>query len=482
MACRQAMPVGERAIVRSRQDTIAAISSATGHAARGLVRISGQDAIAIAERIVVLPDGEPVADLPGRAHRLGEVRIEADGPTVPGQLILFRSPASYTGQDLVELHTLGSPPLLSMILDTILALGARLAEPGEFTAWAFLAGKLDLAQAEGVAATIAGQSDAQVAAAGQLLDGLLSRRAHMIRDEIVSLLALVEAEIDFAEEPIQFIAATDAAARIEHLGQQIDRVLAESISVEHLQTWPHVMLVGPPNAGKSSLMNRLTGLSRAICSPMPGTTRDVLTAPLDLPTGQVELIDAAGLIHEPDDAIDAKAIDAATRAARYADLLLVVVDLAEIDVHDLPAVLGHLPDRPGMLVANKVDRLDASEAAERLARLRRVDGMEVVAVSAQTGAGCDALCESISRHVHSQQPDVGAQVIALNARHRHALCEAAHALRHARALCGQGDVLDTAELLATELREAAHHIGTIAGEVVTEELLDRIFAGFCIGK
>jgi len=467
--------------LRSSDETIAAVSSAAGHAARGIVRLSGPDAVATAERVFSSSDGRCAGQLAGHARTIGQLRIGGHG-TVPAELYLFRAPASYTGQDLVELHTIGSPPLLLIVLESLLTAGARPAEPGEFTARAFVNGKLDLAQAEGVAATVAGESDAQVAAAGRLLDGVLSNRVGSIRDGLADLVAVVEADIDFSDEGIEFITPADAARRVAAIRSQVDTLLGTSVAAERLDVLPEVMLIGPANVGKSSLMNRLTGLDRSICSPLPGTTRDVLTAPLDLEGLQVLLVDAAGLVGGPAGDPDELAVQATRRAAERAALLIFVVDLAGGGfVHHLD-LIGQLPERPMLIAANKIDLL----AGRRIDACRdqiaaRVDA-PVVTVSALTGQGCDRFVEAMRRALVGQRADVAAETIALNARHRRALQDSLAAVGRAESLAAAAQALDQADLLALELREAMYHLGTIVGQVVTEDLLDRIFANFCIGK
>ena len=397
-------------------------------------------------------------------------------------MYLFRGPASYTGQDLVELHTIGSPPLLLMVLESLLTAGARPAEAGEFTARAFLGGKLDLAQAEGVAAAVAGESDAQLVAAGRLLDGVLSSQVGSIRDELADLVSVVEADIDFSEEGIEFITPADAGRRVGAIRSQIDALLRTSVAAERLAVLPEVMLVGPANVGKSSLMNRLTGLDRSICSPLAGTTRDVLTAPLDLAGLQVLLVDGAGLVGGPGSHPDELAVQAARSAAERAALLIFVVDLADGGFVHCLDLIGQLPERPMLIAGNKIDlvpgrRVDACR--DQIAG--RVD-TPVVTVSALTGQGCGRLVEAMRRALVDQRADVAGETIALNARHRRALQDSLAAVGRAESLAAAPRALDQADLLALELREAMHHLGTIVGQVVTEDLLDRIFANFCIGK
>jgi len=449
------------------------------------VRLSGPEAVVLAEQVFRCDGGGGVADLAGHVRRGGQVLIWPEGPSLPGELYVFRSPRSYTGEDLVELHTIGAAALLAMLLERIVSAGARLAEPGEFTARAFFSGKIDLAQAEGVAATVSSQSDAQLVAAGRLLDGELSRRTRGIRDDLADVLSLVTAEIDFADERIEFISSASLVERVVRVAGQVRELLGGSVAIERMEVLPRVMLVGAANVGKSCLLNRLTGLDRAICSSLAGTTRDVLTAPLAVEGGQVMLMDAAGLVSGGGygGELERLADEAARRAAQEADLLVFMVDLASKDLPGQLELWAELPDRLRLVAANKSDLIGQAEGRQAARRIEEQTGQRVFVVSAVTGRGCGELVGAIAQAVHGEMADAGGQRLALNARHRQALSQAAEALDRAVKLCDEGgEVLDRAEVLAVELGEAMDQLGSICGQVVTEDLLDRIFANFCVGK
>ncbi|MBN1341631.1 MAG: tRNA modification GTPase [Phycisphaerae bacterium] len=465
-------------------DTIVAISSAIGHSPRGIVRLCGCEAIRIACELFAPDDGPDLAERAGHTCCLGRLRLTPPKPTpaIPAEAYLFRKPRSYTRQDIVELHTLGSPPVLSMILQYCFSSGARLAEPGEFTARAFFSGQLDLSEVEGVGALIHAESDAQLRAGERLLHGILSRRARDLQDRLADVLALVEADIDFAEEPIDFIRPDDLRGRLRDIAADIRTLVGSSLSSERIETLPRVMLLGPPNVGKSSLLNRLSGVDRAICSPLPGTTRDVLTAPLEMDGSEAILVDAAGM-GRTETYIDRLADSAVHDAARQADLMLFVVDLSAEPVRPSFELLDDLPERPLIVVANKTDLVDPAALRARLARIAPPRGANVLPVSARTGSGRDELIRAIERVVHTGSLDAGAEAIALNSRHRHALTSAAEAVDRAIAVAADlTDTLDAAELIAVELRQAGDDLGQIAGQLVTDDLLGRIFEGFCIGK
>lgn len=489
-------------------DTIVAVSSPPGRGVRGIVRLSGPEAPALAARVFACADGRCATEVSGHRRVPGDVQLEDDA-RVPGELYVFRGPASYTRQDVVEIHTLGAPAVLAILLDRLTDAGARPAEPGEFTARAFFAGALDLTRVEGVAAVIHARNDAQLRAAEALLHGGLSRRSTRLRERLVDLLALVEAEIDFVEESISFVAAEQVFATIDAVAAEIDGLLRDAPSVERLAALPEIVLVGRPNAGKSTLFNRLTGIERAIASATAGTTRDVLCAPLALPGGQAMLTDVAGLAPEsvPPGDIAALAEEAARRAMATADVLVLVVDISDDPRATLDTLRPRLPREPDLVVAGKVDRLDVRTAATavrsletRTARpapshghgggkdepVRTAAGQPsetVIAVSALTGEGIETLRARLARLALVQSESHGAETLALSIRQRTALREAADALHRARgAMDASAEINEVAELLAMELREAVHALSLLIGEVTTEDLLGRIFSSFCIGK
>jgi tRNA modification GTPase len=465
-------------------DTIVAISSAIGHSPRGIVRLCGADAVRIADELFAPDDAPPLRDRPGHSCGLGRLRLSPPirAPSVPAEAYVFRAPRSYTQQDLVELHTLGSPPVLSMVLQYGFAHGARLAEPGEFTARAFFSGQLDLSEVEGVATLIHAQSDVQLRAGERLLHGRLSGQAAELQDRLSDVLARVEADIDFAEEPIDFIPPPELRRRLTDIVTDLRSLLTSSLSAERIETLPRLMLLGPANVGKSSLLNRLSGLDRAICSPLPGTTRDVLTAPLEMPHSEAILVDGAGLGHT-ETFIDRLADAAVRDAARQADLILFVVDLSEQPPRPHVELLDDLPARPLLVLANKIDLIDPDELGDRLGRIDPPRNAPVLPVSARTGAGCDRLIAAIEQAIHTEGVDPAADLITLNSRHRHALTSAADAIDRAAGLAADlTETLDAAELIALELRQASDDLGQIVGQIVTDELLGRVFENFCIGK
>ncbi len=482
-------------------DTIVAISSPPGGSVRGIVRLSGPDAFDIAAQVFV-PHGVTQAVgrreqemspafSPGHTCRI-DGHVAVAGGTLPAQAWTFPRPRSYTRQDTVEFHLVGSPVILGMLVEACLARGARSAQPGEFTARAFLAGALDLSQVHGVAGLIAARSDLQVAAAERLLHGSLADTANAAREDLADLSSLVEGAMDFADEPIEFITPAALRARLSAVLSALEGTLGAGLRAERWTRLPQVVLTGAPNAGKSSLLNRLTGMDRAITAPVAGTTRDVVTAPLSLGEFECLLVDIAGLEAGASE-LDRAAQSAADRARHEADLLLHVVDatdsnavaaaLAGVGAASAGAAMpGAAPTAELVLVLNKIDLLDAAARQDLIERLAR-DERDALAVSAVTAAGCDALVQAIAARLGEQPHDARDPAIALMAEHRAALERAIEALRRAIELTGNsGKTLADADLVATELRLAADGLGELVGRDQTEELLGRIFSRFCVGK
>ncbi len=428
-------------------DTIAAISSAIGPAARMIVRISGPAAQQIASSIA------PPAHLTAGCTERRELQLRSFH--VPAWLYFFQAPHSYTSEDVVEFHIPGNPLLARILLDELIVLGVRHAQPGEFTARAFFNGRMNLSEAEGVAATVAAQNERELRAARQLLAGELSRRLNPIIESLADSLALIEVGIDFSEEDVTFLPQTEVRSRIERADDALEKLLGESARFEALSHEPQIVLVGRPNAGKSTLLNALAREDRAVVSADAGTTRDAIWSHLRLRRGTVRLIDVAGLADGPSDEIGDKMQRAARRAVETADIVVLVCDVTDM----LPAPL--LPVAANLTVFTKIDLIDTD----------RPDG-----VSALTGQNLDRLRERLDSIAFGQP--IGGATLALNARHIESIDEARTSL--ARAV----EAADHAgpEVVAMELRESIDCLGRISGSVTPDDLLGRIFGSFCIGK
>ena len=450
-------------------DTIAAIASAPGGAARGIVRLSGPDVLSIIEACFRPRDGQVLRELSSAAALSGSISLASSAvESIPADLYLWPNQRSYTRQNAAEFHTLGSPPLLSAVLKTVCFAGARLAESGEFTLRAFLAGRLDLTQAEAVLGIIDARGPGEFQAALAQLAGGLAAPLKTLRDALLDLLAELEAGLDFAEEDIQLI----APARIQSELDQSARIVAELISRlatrQRCDAQPRVALVGWPNVGKSSLFNALSKDGTALVSNEPGTTRDYLVASLDFDGIGCQLIDTAGA--EPDGAGEAIAGMAQQLAASQTQLC---------DLRLLCLEAGRPP--------NDWERreLHANHDADQLVVITKCDGppstdlpCDAIETSAVLDVGLDRLRQTLRQAVTRVQRSESAASMS-GQRCGESLRKAAESLVRAAELNQEGG---GEELIAAEVRVALAELGKVAGTVCTDDILDRIFSRFCIGK
>lgn len=475
-------------------DTIAAVATAAGGAARGMVRVSGPRAIDVAAACFTPDDGRPLDTLRRATAARGRVRItlgEAAPRNLPCDLFLWPTRRSYTREPIAELHVLGSPPLVDAVLAAVCQAGARLAEPGEFTLRAFLAGRLDLTQAEAVLGVVDARGSDELDAALAQLAGGLSRPLGRLRDELVGLLAELEAGLDFADEDIQFISPDELRRRLGAAGRLLGDVAAQMASRLAETHADQVVLTGRPNVGKSSLFNALAasrasqpGAPRAarheaIVSHQPGTTRDYLTATIRLDGLRCELVDTAGVgqgilplglsrrERELGD-IDAAAQSmTAERRARAAVRVLCV---------EAPGAVMPEPSSCDVVALTKADLVDGPINVPG----QLPGSVPVVATSSVTGQGLDQLCAVLGDLLAAEATATRGQIVAATAdrcRESIRLAEAA-LVRAAQVLAdGSGE-----ELVAVELRSALDELGQVVGAVYTDDLLDRIFSTFCIGK
>lgn len=441
-------------------DTIAAIATAHGTAAIGVVRVSGPAAIAIAAALFRPSGGADVATLAGGRFCVGWV--VDDEPLDQGVLLVFRAPASATGQDVVEFHVHGGPAVLGAVLEAALRHGARPAGPGEFTLRGFLAGKLDLAQAESVQALVQARSEAARRHAGAGLAGALSRRIRSIQDHLTSAYAAVLAVLDYPEEGVD---AEDLEPSLEAAIDELDALLATARAGKAAQRGATMALVGRPNAGKSSLLNALLGYERALVSDVPGTTRDYLEVPLELGRASVTAIDTAGL-RSTDDAIEGAGVALARGLAASSDVVVAVIDGSVALSADDRALVDELCAARTLWVAAKADAGQAWDAhALGVARIHRV--------STRDGHGLADLRAALEAAVVGDAATSEAWL--LGERHEAVVREARDAVVRARTAPDDLRGLD----LETALRALAQVTGR--GDV-TEATLSEVFARFCVGK
>jgi len=452
--------------------TIAAIATPPGRGGVGVVRVSGSEVPAIVAGIV----GRSLAPRTATLVTFRGARGEA---LDQGLALHFPAPNSYTGEAVLELHGHGGPAVLRLLLARCVELGARLAAPGEFTQRAFLNGKLDLAQAESVADLIDAATATAARAAARSLSGAFSREIHALVDALVDLRMFTEATLDFPEEDIELLRAADAAGRLAALRQRLSSILARAATGARLNEGLTVVLVGRPNVGKSSLLNRLVREDAAIVTPIPGTTRDTVERQVEVGGIPLTVVDTAGL-RPTEDAVEKIGIERTWAAVERADLALVLVDAR--DAEDAPdradaAILARLPPAlPRVVVHNKADLAAIAPHADA----RTDDGAPArhVWLSAKTGDGVALLEREVLAVVGADHATEDAYL----ARERHVV-----ALREAVAhLSAAADHVAAApppiELFAEELREAQQALAAITGEFTADDLLGVIFGRFCIGK
>jgi len=441
-------------------DTIAAIATAAGAGGVGMIRLSGPRTAAIAE-------GLGVPALRPRHARYARFREETGAVIDDGLALWFPGPNSFTGEDVLELQGHGSPVVLRQLLARCIALGARQARPGEFSERAFLNGKLDLAQAEAIADLIAASDDRAARAARRSLDGALSRRVEALAEQLTVLRIHVEAAIDFADEPIDTLGGEQVRAGLADARDGLARLLRDAERGRKLRDGLHAVLVGPPNAGKSSLLNALAGSDRAIVTDIAGTTRDVLRETIRIDGLELTLVDTAGL-RDSGDAIEREGMRRARTELERADLALIVIDAGDPATGHL-AVAADVAGVPLRLwIHNKADLLASTPAL----------GDDAIAVSAATGAGLAQLHERLSQIAGTVAGEAVEGEFSARARHVEALVVTAEHLARASAQLDHEQL----ELAAEELRLAHDALGEITGRMSADELLGRIFSSFCIGK
>ncbi len=445
-------------------DTIAALATPAGTAALAVIRASGSDTERLAREIF---GSAP----PPRRLRHGDYRDRA-GVVVDDVLwVRFAAPHSYTAEDALEISCHGSPYIAQRILEDLYARGCRPAAPGEFTQRAFLHGRIDLSQAEAVMDLIHARSERALAAAGRQLRGALGRRVQESTDQLVGLLAQLEAYIDFPEEDLPPEDRSRVRDGLAQLERETRRLLATGHYGGILREGIRTVILGAPNAGKSSLLNRLIGRDRALVSAEPGTTRDFLEEPIVVGPHFLRLTDTAGLSTSPGP-LEKLGMDKTLERAVEADLFLVVEDATQPPPPLAPAILERLRAENTVIVRNKADLPHPASDATRT-------GIPVVEVSALTGFGIDALEQAITRLGDAFAPSVGEDLVTVSARHAQALQEVVAALADARAKL---EKQAPAELIASDLRQALDGFGAISGRIDNERMLDKLFASFCIGK
>jgi len=465
-------------------DTIAAVSSPS-MGARAIIRIAGDKTIEVCEGVfrgaVLKGAGGIVA---------GSIAVDesAGGGRIDAELYLFRTPHSYTGEDIAEIHIHANSAVVEALMGDLLGRGLRMAGPGEFTARAYLNGKIDLSQAEAVNEIVSSSNTFQLAAAEKLLSGRLSESAEEIRSSIMDCLSLIEAGLDFSGEDIEFVSGQENSRRLGGIKKQLEDLLAGSIGYESVIDLPAVGIAGAPNAGKSSLVNMLLGSERSIVSHERKTTRDVLTGVLELGHCRCVLFDCAGLLTEQEGILDELAQESAIEALRNSTVVVLCVDISKDDWAEDLAVRKWIDASIVIPVAMKSDLLCEDALPGRLSELKGLFGVDFMPISAPNGSGVELLQEEMDRELAAliqrralPFSEGAASHVALTARHRRAVKEAIESIDEAV----EGYDQSGPEVAAMMLRAAYQAISAIEQPQcieIDEQILDRIFSSFCIGK
>ncbi len=454
--------------ITSHTDTIIAPATPQGISALAVIRLSGEQAIPLAARIF---SGKDLKTLPSHRVAVGFIK---DGDRIVDEVVvtIFRKPKSYTREDMVEISCHGSPVVVREIINLFIRLGARLAGPGEFTKRAFLNGRIDLTQAEAVADIIHAETENARQAAMNQMRGGFSKEINRLREELIEFASLIELELDFAEEDVEFARRDELKNLVLRILAFVEKLIASFASGNVIKNGIPTVIAGKPNAGKSTLLNALLNEERAIVSDIPGTTRDTIEDEITIGGLLFRFIDTAGLRHTTD-VIEAQGVERTRQYMKRASLILYLIDLTQATEEEVKAQEEELRSLhiPYILIGNKTDKLTASE-------IERWKKFPMVFISAAAGKNLDELKQRILNNFLIKQIKTG-DVLVTNARHYQSLVETREALK--RVLEGLDQQI-SGELLAFDIRQAQYHLGQITGSITTEDLLDSIFSRFCIGK
>ncbi|MBM4466734.1 MAG: tRNA uridine-5-carboxymethylaminomethyl(34) synthesis GTPase MnmE [Chloroflexi bacterium] len=459
----------------SLDDTIAAISTPIGEGGIGIVRMSGPEALSILQKIFVKgkPTNiqSPISNLQPHHLHYGHVVDPETSEVIDEVLVCYmKAPRTYTRQDVAEINCHGGIAPLRRTLELCLRQGARLASPGEFTLRAFVNGRIDLAQAEAVLDIVRAKTEAGLRVAVDQLEGRLSDQVRALRGQLVDVLAYLEATIDFEEDDIP---ERDIAPDLEEARRQLEQLLAHADRGMIYRQGIRTAIVGRPNVGKSSLLNALLRTSRAIVTPIPGTTRDTLEETLNLQGIPLVLVDTAGIVAETENVIEQLSIERSRRALAQADLALLVVDRSESLTEADHQIAGLAAGKAAILVINKIDLPRAGGSLDIMPEAPRVE------ISALTGDGLEELEETIVEVVFSGQVLASDEPLVSSSRHKDILRRALDCVASAQGAHTRGM---PADFVAIDLTSAVNALGEITGETVTEDLLEVIFSEFCVGK
>lgn len=476
-------------------DTIIALATPSGSGAIGVIRISGSDAISLAAPFFKSIHGKDLNKQKSHTILLGHI-MEGDKALDEVLVSIFKGPNSYTGENVIEISCHGSSYIQQQIIQLFLRNGCRTADAGEFTLRAFLNGKLDLSQAEAVADLIASDNEASHQIAMQQMRGGFSNEIKKLREELMSFASLIELELDFAEEDVEFANRKQFKDLLERIRQVLKRLIDSFAVGNVIKNGIPVAIVGEPNVGKSTLLNALLNEERAIVSEIAGTTRDTIEDEISIGGFGFRFIDTAG-IRETTDVVEGIGIKKTFEKIEQAQVVMFLIEASAI-LHQAPSALGISPEggalsqilseigkvknkypkKPILVVANKIDQIDATSKLNLNIILSAVEGSTLQMMSAKTGEGIDELKSKLLEFVNTGALKNNETIIT-NTRHYDSLLKALEEIDKVRAGLSEGI---SGDLLAIDIRQALYHFGEITGEITSDDLLGNIFANFCIGK
>lgn len=457
-------------------DTIAAISTAPGEGGIGIVRISGVDAIDILDKIFISKKGRSTKDFASYTMRYGHI-LDFNSREIIDEVIVsyMKSPSTYTREDVVEIYCHGGAVPVKRIMESVLLAGARLAEPGEFTKRAFLNGRIDLSQAEAVIDLIRSKTDKSSEAALKQLSGSLSKKLGTIRAKLIDIMSHIEASIDFPEDDVDEVLYDSLGKELAGIENEIDEMIRSADTGKILREGLNTVIIGKPNVGKSSLLNALLEENRAIVTDIPGTTRDIIEETLNIRGIPINIIDTAG-IRETRDEVERIGVERTREYYRKADLCIFILDSGDRLTQEDEEIFSLVKDKKCIVLINKVD-LPSCIDRERVKELAK--GKKVLDISIKEGTGLESLKDEIVNMVYKDGIEISSDMMVTNVRHKDLLIKARRAL--AGSIEGiQGNV--PLDLVSIDVRQCLEHIGEITGETVQEDIIDRIFSQFCIGK
>ena len=452
------------------EDTIVALATPQGIGAIGVIRLSGKDAINITDQLF---SSKNLIEQPSHTLHVGLLK---DGAYVLDQVVIsiYKNPASYTGEDVIEISSHGSPYVLEKIIKAITARGARLAKPGEFTQRAFLNGKLDLTQAEAVADLINSNTEASRKNALQNIRGGFSSVLKHLRDQLLSFSALIELELDFSQEDVEFADRTQLQNLLRTAGKVTSELLASFSLGNVIKNGVQVAIIGKPNSGKSTLLNTLLNEERAIVSPIAGTTRDTIEEVLNIDGILFRLIDTAGIRDNSTDSIESIGIERSLDKMRQADVVIYLFDVNELSSKQLFFIMKEMEaeEIKYVLAGNKIDKANLNDIGEKFAEI------PILFISASHKKHIDVLKQRLVDVVLSGEFQTEGTIVS-NARHYEALRMVDECLEEIQSAMEQQV---SGDLLSLNIRRCLHYLGEITGEITNEDQLDYIFSKFCIGK